>query len=99
MQLKDGQTFAIAGLLKDSLREEAQKIPGLGDLPVLGTLFRSTAYLQEKTDLLVAVTPHLVKPVKEGSIRFPGESIKLPNGYEFYLEGRFEGGGESYNFV
>jgi len=95
VQLKDGQTFAIAGLLKDSLREEAQKIPGLGDLPVLGTLFRSTAYLQEKTDLLVAVTPHLVKPVEDGSIRFPGESIKLPNGYEFYLEGRFEGGRES----
>lgn len=91
VQLKDGQTLALAGLLQDSLRENVSKIPGLGDLPILGPLFRSTGYLQQKTDLLIAVTPHLVKPVKEGSIQFPGEFLKPPTGYEYYLEGRLEG--------
>jgi pilus assembly protein CpaC len=91
VQLHDGQTLAIAGLLQDNLRESVEKIPGLGDLPILGSLFRSTNYRQQKTDLLIAVTPHIVKPVKEGSIEFPGEYMKPPNRYEFYLEGRLEG--------
>ncbi len=91
VQLYDGQTLALAGLLQDSLREQSQKIPGLGDIPVLGALFRSTTYTQDKTDLLIAVTPHLVKPGKEGDIHFPGESIQEPNWFEFYLEGRLEG--------
>jgi len=91
VQLQDGQTLALAGLLQDSLRESVSKIPGLGDLPILGALFRSTSYTQEKTDLLIAVTPHLVKPTKEGNLSFPGEYMRPPNRLEFYLEGRLEG--------
>ncbi len=91
VQLYDGQTLALAGLLQDNLREQAKKIPGLGDLPILGALFRSTGYIQDKTDLLIAVTPHIVKPVREGDLNFPGEFLKKPNWYEFYLEGRLEG--------
>lgn len=91
VQLQDGQTLALAGLLQDKLREQVDKIPGLGDLPVLGALFRSTKYQQEKTDLLVTVTPHLVKPVPAGSIRLPGEDLTPPRWYEFYLEGRLTG--------
>ena len=91
VQLHDGQTLALAGLLQDNLRESVSKIPGLGDLPIIGALFRSTSYSQDKTDLLIAVTPHLVKPVKEGSITFPGEYMQVPNSLEFYLEGRLEG--------
>lgn len=91
VQLHDGQTLALAGLLQDNMRETVRKIPFLGDIPILGTLFRSTGYTQEKTDLLVAVTPHLVKPVPEGTIKFPGDRIQVPNRYEFYLEGVLEG--------
>ncbi|WP_291315219.1 type II and III secretion system protein family protein [Desulfuromonas sp.] len=91
VQLYDGQTLALAGLLQDNVRETVRKVPGLGDIPILGSLFRSTSYLQEKTDLLITVTPHLVKPVREGSIHYPGEDFQPPNGYEFYLEGRLEG--------
>lgn len=91
VHLHDGQTLALAGLLQDSLRESVSKIPGLGDLPILGALFRSTSYTQEKTDLLIAVTPHLVKPTKEGNLSFPGEYMRPPNSLEFYLEGRLEG--------
>lgn len=91
VQLYDGQTLALAGLLQDSLRETVSKIPGLGDIPIIGTLFRSTSYQQEKTDLMIAVTPHLVMVHPEGTIKYPGETLQEPNRYEFYLEGRLEG--------
>jgi pilus assembly protein CpaC len=91
VQLHDGQTLALAGLLQDSLRENVSKVPGLGDLPILGALFRSSSFRQQKTDLLVAVTPRLVKPVKAGSLSFPGEGFEPPSWYEFYLEGKLEG--------
>lgn len=91
VQLRDGQTLALGGLLQETFRESVQKVPGLGDLPILGALFRSTNYLEEKTDLLIAVTPHLVKPVPAGSITFPGDNMQAPNWFEFYLEGRLEG--------
>jgi len=91
VQLFDGQSLALAGLLQDDMRESVSKIPGLGDIPILGALFRSSNYTQAKTDLLVSVTPHIVKPDKEGTISYPGEFIQVPNRFEFYLEGRLEG--------
>jgi pilus assembly protein CpaC len=97
VQLYDGQTLALAGLLQDNINEEVTKIPGLGDIPILGALFRSTSFQQEKTDLLVTVTPHLVKPEKEGAISYPGEYVQVPNRFEFYLEGRLEGRRSPYD--
>lgn len=91
VQLHDGQTLALAGLLQDNMRDIVRKVPFLGDIPVLGSLFRSSSYVEEKTDLLIAVTPHLIKPGQEGSIKFPGENMQIPNRYEFYLEGMLEG--------
>ena len=91
VQLYDGQTLALAGLLQDTINEEVTKVPGLGDIPVIGALFRSSNFLQEKTDLLVTVTPHLVKAEPEGTVSYPGENFQPPNAFEFYLEGRMEG--------
>lgn len=91
VQLRDGQTLALAGLLQDNMSEVVSKVPLLGDIPILGALFRSTNYQHKKTDLLIAVTPHLVKPVQEGKLSFPGEFIKPPNRFEQYLEGKLEG--------
>jgi pilus assembly protein CpaC len=91
VQLYDGQTLALAGLLQENMRDVVRMVPLLGDIPILGALFRSTNYVEEKTDLLVAVTPHLIKPGLEGSLKFPGENMQIPNRYEFYLEGRLEG--------
>jgi len=91
VRLRDGQTLVLAGLLQDDLREIVSKVPMLGDIPILGALFRSSSYQEKKTDLMVAVTPHIVKPVREGDISFPGEFIKAPTRMEFYLEGRLEG--------
>jgi pilus assembly protein CpaC len=91
VRLRDGQTLVLAGLLQDDLREIVSKVPLLGDIPVLGTLFRSSSYQEKKTDLLIAVTPHIVTPVREGDISYPGEFVKPPSRMEFYLEGRLEG--------
>jgi pilus assembly protein CpaC len=91
VHLRDGQTLALAGLLKQNLGEAVKKLPFLGDIPVLGTLFRSSSFQNDKTDLLVAVTPHIVKPARENEISYPGEFIKPPNRFEFYLEGTLEG--------
>ena len=91
VRLRDGQTLVLAGLLQDDLREIVSKVPLLGDIPILGTLFRSSSYQEKKTDLLIAVTPHIVTPVREGDISYPGEFVKPPSRMEFYLEGRLEG--------
>jgi pilus assembly protein CpaC len=91
VNVRDGQTIVLAGLLQENLSEVIEKVPVLGDIPVLGALFRSSNYQNDKTDLLVAVTPHIIQPVREGEISYPGEFVKAPNRFEFYLEGKLEG--------
>src|SRR5262249_11635260 len=72
VRLQDGASFAIAGLLSDKVRSQVDKVPALGDLPVLGMLFRSTSYRREESELLVVVTAHLVRPNGEKPL-LPGE--------------------------
>jgi pilus assembly protein CpaC len=90
IRLRDGQSFAIAGLLSDSTRSLNSKVPGLGDLPILGSLFRSTAYQREETELLMVVTAHLVKPLQPGDVPLlPGEDeYNDPNDFELFLLGK-----------
>jgi len=68
MDLSDGQSFAIAGLVDDNVTRLMSKVPGLGDLPVLGKLFQSWQFSKSKTELLVLVTPHIVKPLSPNEI-------------------------------
>ena len=68
VELKDGQSFAIAGLIDNRLTENASKIPGLGDIPIIGKLFRSRAMTKSKTELMVMVTPKLVRPLAPGQV-------------------------------
>jgi pilus assembly protein CpaC len=63
VDLASGQSFAIAGLLQNNGKNDIRKFPGLGDLPVLGALFRSTRYERNETELVIIVTPYLVRPV------------------------------------
>lgn len=91
VELGDGQSFAIAGLIKDNLRENAYKFPGLGDIPVIGSLFRSSEYLKEQTELVIIVTPHLVKPTDMTKQTLPTDNIKEPSDFEFYMMGKIEG--------
>ncbi len=91
IELGDGQSFAIAGLIKDNLRENSEKFPVLGEIPVLGALFRSSEYLKEQTELVIIVTPHLVKPTNMVKQTLPTDNIKEPTDFEFYLMGMIEG--------
>lgn len=90
LELDDGQTLGIAGLINDSMRESISKFPGLGDIPVLGQLFTSQRYLKNETELVIFVTPHLVKPSAAGSIQLPTDKFIDPSDAEYYLMGRTE---------
>lgn len=90
LELDDGQTLGIAGLLSDSMRESISKFPGLGDIPVLGQLFTSQKFLKNETELVIFVTPHLVKPISPDSIQLPTDKFIEPSDAEYYLMGRTE---------
>jgi pilus assembly protein CpaC len=92
MELNSGQTFAMAGLLQNKVEAVNSRIPGLGDLPVLGPLFRSTRYQKNETELVILVTASLVEPMSLAETPpVPGFLHSDPNDWEFYLEGRLEG--------
>jgi len=76
VELGSGQSFMIAGLLKNSSQNTISKMPGAGDLPVLGSLFRSTAYQKGETELVIVVTPYLVNPVDANKITLPTDGFK-----------------------
>jgi pilus assembly protein CpaC len=91
VELQEGQTIAIAGLISENLREVVTKFPGLGEIPVLGALFRSQEFVNNESELVIIVTPHLAKPMKEEDIILPTDSFIEPTDAEFYLMGRLEG--------
>jgi pilus assembly protein CpaC len=90
LELDDGQTLGIAGLISDRMRESISKFPGLGDIPMLGQLFTSQKFLKEETELVIFVTPHLVKPIDPNNIRLPTDSYAEASDEEYYLMGRTE---------
>lgn len=91
VELLDGQTIGIAGLISDKMREAITKFPGLGDIPVLGTLFRSQDYIQDQSELVMFVTARLAKPIAPEKIRLPTDSFRDPSDAEFFLLGRLQG--------
>jgi pilus assembly protein CpaC len=93
IELADGQSFAIGGLLRDNLRESVSKFPLLGEIPILGTLFRSSSFQKSETELLIIVTPHLVKPLDLTAQTLPTDYYVEPNDFEFFLLGLAEKGG------
>jgi pilus assembly protein CpaC len=93
VRLRDGQSFAIAGLLSDNVRSNVDRVPGLGNLPVLGALFRSTSYQRNESELLVVVTAHLVRPMGPGQAPImPGQDeLNDPSDLELFLLGKVSG--------
>jgi pilus assembly protein CpaC len=91
VEVKDGQTFSIAGLLSDTSRNVINKFPVLGDIPILGVLFRSTNYQRNETELVTLVTPHLVKPMAPGVARLPTDKWIDPTDVDTYLLGLEQG--------
>ena len=93
IELADGQSFAIGGLLRDNVRESVKKFPVLGDIPILGALFRSSSFQKNETELVIIVTPHLVKPLDMTAQTLPTDYYVEPNDFEFFLMGYAEQGG------
>ena len=91
VELGTGQSFAIGGLIKDSMRENIDKFPFIGDIPILGMLFRSSEFQKNLSELVVIVTPHLVEPVDGSKLSLPTDRIIEPNDLEFYLLGKMQG--------
>jgi pilus assembly protein CpaC len=79
VELGSGQSFMIAGLLSNTSQNTIQKLPGAGDLPILGSLFRSTSYRRGETELVIVVTPYLVKPVDANQIVLPTDGFRTPD--------------------
>lgn len=90
VQLNDGQSFAIAGLIKNNVTETMKRLPGLGEIPVLGALFRSNEFQTDQTELMFVVTPRLVKPLP-AKHALPTDAFVPPTRGEFFLEGQMEG--------
>ena len=90
VELRDGQSFAIAGLLQDEFVDNAQQLPWVGDVPVLGTLFRSADFQRRQTELVILVTVFLVAPASEETLELPTDRIRVPSERELFLLGRVE---------
>src|SRR5207244_2866669 len=92
VELHTGQTLAIAGLLQLTLDGQTSRIPGLGDLPILGPFFSNTTGDRIEKELVVLVTPYLVEPMNPEQVPpTPGDEVKTPKDLEFYLLNRIEG--------
>lgn len=89
VQLNDGQSFVIAGLIKNNFTETVKRFPGLGEVPVLGTLFRSTEFQNDQTELLFVITPRLVKPLLQ-AVMLPTDNHVVPTRAEVILNGSLE---------
>ena len=87
VELASGQSFAIAGLLENNTEDDIARFPGLGDLPVLGALFRSNEFQRNETELVIIVTPYLVRPVSAPRMASPLDGLVPPNDIERIIEG------------
>jgi len=92
VEMRDGESFAIAGLLEDDFRDLVGQVPWIGDIPVLGTLFRSAEYERRQSELVIIVTPHLVTPVRGEALALPTDRIRPPTEAELFLFGQTTAG-------
>jgi pilus assembly protein CpaC len=90
VELHDGQSFAIAGLLQSDFKSQVDQLPFAGDIPVLGALFRSSDYQSDQTELVIIVTPYLVKPVNKNQLAVPTDSFIPPSELDLFLMGKPE---------
>jgi pilus assembly protein CpaC len=90
VELADGQSFAIGGLLQENVMTDYEQLPFIGNVPILGQLFRSQRFQRDETELVIIVTPRLVQPLGAGPIVLPTDSYVEPTPLQFYLRGRIE---------
>lgn len=92
VEMRDGESFAIAGLLQDDFRDLNGQVPWLGDIPVLGALFRSADYVRNQSELVIIVTPHLVSPTRGEVLALPTDRVKPPSEAQLFLFGKTAAG-------
>ncbi|HVH49473.1 MAG TPA: type II and III secretion system protein family protein [Sphingomicrobium sp.] len=92
VELRDGESFAMAGLLRRDFQDTVRQFPVLGSIPIIGTLFRSTSFQKEETELLIIVTPRLVRPVRPQNLKLPTDRVQPPNEADLFLLGRTDTG-------
>ncbi|MGB1234679.1 MAG: type II and III secretion system protein family protein [Planktomarina sp.] len=91
VEMRDGESFAIAGLVQDDFQDLKGQVPWLGDIPILGTLFRSAEYQRAQSELVIIVTPHLVNPVRGEAFALPTDRVTPPTERDLFLNGRLTG--------
>jgi pilus assembly protein CpaC len=92
VEMRDGESFALAGLLRKDFQDTVRQVPLLGSIPIIGTLFRSTGFQHEETELVIIVTPRLVAPVRAGSLKVVTDRVGPPNEADLLLDGRTDTG-------
>ena len=95
VELGSGESFMIAGLMQNNYNSAIDKTPGLGDIPILGNLFKSDGYRKNETELMIVVTPYLVKPVSDSEIVLPTDGFKQANDFERVIMNRHSSTGEA----
>jgi len=88
VELRDGESFAIAGLLQDDFLDTNGQVPWLGDIPILGTLFRSAQYQRSQSELVIIITAHLVTPTRGEVLALPTDRITPPSEKDLFLNGK-----------
>lgn len=91
VEVRDGESFAIAGLLQDDFRDNSDQLPWLGDIPILGALFRSAEYQRNQSELVIIVTPHLVTPTRGEALALPTDRVRPPTEAQLFLFGKTAG--------
>lgn len=92
VEMRDGESFAIAGLIQDDFSDTASQVPWLGDVPILGALFRSSSYQRSQSELVVIITAHLVSPTRGEALSLPTDRVRIPTENELFLFGKTVGG-------
>ncbi|MCP5036259.1 MAG: type II and III secretion system protein family protein [Rhodobacteraceae bacterium] len=87
VEMRDGESFAIAGLLQDDFQDLKGQVPWLGDIPILGALFRSVDYERNQSELVIIITPHLVTPTRGEALALPTDRVRPPTEAELFLNG------------
>ena len=91
VEMRDGESIAIAGLLQDDFKNLNGQVPWLGDVPILGALFRSADYQRSQSELVIIITPHLVTPTRGEALALPTDRVRLPTEKELFLFGKVAG--------
>ena len=92
VELRDGESFAIAGLMLDDFQDQNSQVPWLGDVPVLGALFRSAEYQRNQTELVIIISAHLVTPTRGEALALPTDRVKPPTENNLFLYGNVASG-------